>query len=613
LCITGLRRNEKPTRFMEMDLFRDVVEKIKDHACHLQLYKWGESLLHPHFNEMLAYCGRYDLNSEISTNFSLKHIDAKLEAMVQHRLKHLIVSFDGVTPEDYRRYRVGGDFHLVCENIKKLHDLKRHYRSQFPKISLQFLRNKYTGHQIEILKAEHRRLGADAYYVCDMTMPFKDHDPDQARKWFSEDEIRRRRFLDIDLSMHGKPCYFLYTTLIVEQDGSIPPCCFSTRPADDYSRWQSTLSLREMYNTPRFVQARRLFKEKSVAPDSTCDGCTVLRTYLEKAQAPFVSVIIPTYNRAGMLADTLRSLMQQTYPSDRYEIIVVDNNSSDGTPQAVAGLVKGSPVPITYLCEKRQGVHYARNSAVKHARGSILYFTDDDMLADSMALAELVRSFTVDVRVASATGRVLPRWEAPPPEWILKFCRNGWLSLNDQGEGWFASDEDPGVYSCHMAVRRDVFLQSGGFNPENTAGEWIGDGETGLNLKIRALGYRFAYNGRSIVYHMIPSVRMTQDYLNRRFANQGNCDSYTDFRRDRFSETQLRQQVIQHLSKLAAHAERCAQRRSEGDDRWRVEQAYTHYYHSRIEYDFKLIQDESWRCLVLRDNWLEERGHGARC
>lgn len=606
LCITGLRQNEKPSAFMDFDLFRDIIDKVKEYACAVQLYKWGESLLHKHFIEMLQYCNRYDLNTEISTNFSLKHIEDKLEAMVKHRLKNLIVSFDGVTAEDYQRYRIGGDFQLVCDNIIKLQNIKRHYQSSYPKISLQFLRNRFTQNQIEVLHQEHKRLGADSYYVCDMTMPFKDHDLEKARQWFSEDEIRHRRYLDIDVSMHGKLCYFLYTTMIIEQDGSIPPCCFSTKPADDYGKWESRKTIGEMYNSARFVQARTIFKDKTRSAGSTCDDCTVLRTYLETDSAPFVSVIIPTYNRAGMIAKTIRSLIDQNYPKHRYEILVADNNSTDGTRDVAARLQSGSPVPVKYIFEKRQGVHYARNTAAKNSTGEILYFTDDDMIADPDMLAELVKSFAADERVASTTGRVLPQWEKQPPAWVLTLCNNLWLSLNDQGEGQFTRDVDPGVFSCHMAVRRDVFLKCGGFNPENTAGEWIGDGETGLNLKIKSLGYKFAYNGKSVVYHMIPPERMTQEYLNRRLANQGNCDSYTDYRKNRFSETQLQGRIAQHLNKLAAHAQICAHRRRQHDERWRIEKAYMHYYQNRIEYDFRLIQDESWRRLVLRDNWLNE-------
>src|SRR5574341_1594500 len=198
---------------------------------------------------------------------------------------------------------------------------------------------------------------------------------------------------------------------------------------------------------------------------------------------PYVSVIIPTYNREKMLGITIESFIKQTYPVGRYEIIISDNNSNDNTKYIVHEWQGKSNVAIKYFLEARQGVHYARNSAAKIAKGAILYFTDDDMIADKDLLTNLIKVFLMDYHVASATGRILPKWETEPPQWILKYCYNRWLSLNDRSEQLIIAPFDMDVFSCHQAVLREAFFKSGGFNPENTAGEWIGDGETGLNIK----------------------------------------------------------------------------------------------------------------------------------
>ena len=100
----------------------------------------------------------------------------------------------------------------------------------------------------------------------------------------------------------------------------------------------------------------------------------------------FISIIIPTYNRANLLPLTLDSFLAQDYPRDRYEIIVADNNSTDTTREVAARYFGNSAVPVKYIFEERQGVHYARNSAAKQASGDILYFTDDDMVADPAML-----------------------------------------------------------------------------------------------------------------------------------------------------------------------------------------------------------------------------------
>lgn len=319
-----------------------------------------------------------------------------------------------------------------------------------------------------------------------------------------------------------------------------------------------------------------------------------------------VSVIIPSFNRAKMLGITIESFINQNYPKDQYEIIIADNNSTDNTEEVVKYWQGKSPVSIKYISEKRQGVHYARNSAAKHSIGDILYYTDDDMIADKDLLENLMKVFAMGYNIGAATGRVLPKWEIAPPQWILKYCYDGKLSIYDPKEDFIISPFDIGVYSCNQAILRDVFFQSGGFNPENTAGEWIGDGETGLNIKIRELGYKFAYIGNAVIYHMIPPERMTQKYLNNRMANQGNADSYSEYQRHIYSSLKLYMKILTYINKLLGNFTLFCLRYITLLDYWRMNRAYVSYYYSRIKYDYRLIKDADWRELVLKNDWLNE-------
>lgn len=321
---------------------------------------------------------------------------------------------------------------------------------------------------------------------------------------------------------------------------------------------------------------------------------------------PFISVIIPSYNRADLIGLTLQSLVEQDYPTDKYEVIVVDNNSTDNTKDVVRDWQARARISIKYVFETRQGVHYARNSGVQYAKGDILYYTDDDMLADRKLLTEIVKPFNYDPSIASVTGKVLPVWEVKPPDWVLKYCMNSLLSLNDKPEDLIIAKYDVGVFSCHQAIRREVFIGSGGFNPENTAGEWIGDGETGLNIKIKDMGYKFAYIGSSVIYHMIPPSRMTQAYLNKRLGNQGNCDSYTAYRANRYGRSQLKRVIVSHLQSMIVEVTRFLCKRALKKSSWRLNRARVNYYKNRIKYDLRLLRDKEWRKLVLKHDWLSE-------
>ena len=320
---------------------------------------------------------------------------------------------------------------------------------------------------------------------------------------------------------------------------------------------------------------------------------------------PFISVIIPTYNRSALLRQTVETFLAQDYPADKWELLMIDNASTDDTWSVITKLASRDD-RIRGLKETRKGAHFARNSGALAANGEILYFTDDDMLAEPNLLSAIVEGFEADPKVASVTGKVLPRWDTEPPVWVLEHCRNALLSLNDLGESLIVSDDDPGVFSCHQAVRRDAFMRAGGFNPDTNAGVFTGDNETGLNIKIKQLGLRFAYVGSAVTHHMIPASRMTQSYLNSRMADQGFCDSYTDYRAIHPGKARLARRIVAHsvlggltLLKAAAH-------KASGDSRWRLDLARIFYHRNRMRYDARLLRDDKWRQFALRDDWIND-------
>lgn len=325
----------------------------------------------------------------------------------------------------------------------------------------------------------------------------------------------------------------------------------------------------------------------------------------ELSMTPFVSVIIPTYNRSALLSGTVQSFIRQTYPGDSFEIIIVDNNSADDTPAVIEELVAQSS-QVRGLSEMRRGAHFARNRGGREAKGKILYFTDDDMLADEQLLEKIVAPFSLDANVGSASGRIIPAWETEPPLWVLQHCRNELLSLNDLGVATIISDSDPGVFSCHQAVLREAFFRAGGFNPDTNAGEFIGDNETGLNIKIRNLGYRFAYVGESVIRHVIPESRMSQRYLNSRLADQGYCDSYTTYRRSAPSGARLSLAMLRNAVMVLPNSLAAGLRVAAGDSAWRLNYARLFYLRNRVVYDFRLARSERWRRFALQNDWLAD-------
>jgi len=314
-----------------------------------------------------------------------------------------------------------------------------------------------------------------------------------------------------------------------------------------------------------------------------------------------VSVIIPTYNRSSLIVDTIESFLTQDY--QEFEVIVCNNNSTDNTQEILEAYLSNSK--ITLLFEERQGVHFARNTAAKYASGDLLYFTDDDMLATPNLLSEIVKIFDLNESVASATGRVLPKWETAPPKWVEKLLFNARLSLHNPAEEFFISSEDFGVYSCHQAILHEAFFKAGGFNPDYVAGVLIGDGETGLNIKLKELGYQFGYIGSSIIYHRIPPSKMTQNYLNSRLQNEGNCHAYTTIRSNKgiidISEESIRE-LRSFLNKSQINF-----KLSRSDINYlRFVIGDLKYMFAKLSYYRKAKHDSAFMEMILKQNWLEE-------
>jgi glucosyl-dolichyl phosphate glucuronosyltransferase len=249
------------------------------------------------------------------------------------------------------------------------------------------------------------------------------------------------------------------------------------------------------------------------------------------------SVIIPTRNRALLLKDALESILKQTLSLDDFEILIVDNGSTDQTSK-VAREFNAKFGKIRYFFATEPGLHVGRHIGAQEAKGEILAYVDDDIIAASGWVKAIKDAFN-DPKIALVGGKILPKWEGEVPDWINLFTSEteygwtiGYLSLLDFGD---VRNEIPAyyVYGCNFSIRKSVLFECGGFHPDSMPQELIryrGDGETALSLAIIKKGYKSVYEPRACVYHIVPPERLTVDYFCRRAFNQGISDSYTEIR-----------------------------------------------------------------------------------
>ncbi|HEX5102880.1 MAG TPA: glycosyltransferase family 2 protein [Pirellulaceae bacterium] len=223
---------------------------------------------------------------------------------------------------------------------------------------------------------------------------------------------------------------------------------------------------------------------------------------------PAISIVVCTFNRAAMLRDALASLYSlATDDSFRYEIVVIDNASTDATPLAIAAAAAESPAPVRGIFEPQKGVVAARNRGIREARGRWIAFFDDDQLADPRWLAELWRgAHDNSCRVVGgAVHLVLPmgctRRLDPTVRMLL-----GESILSDQPLP-YGGRLTPGC--GNLMIERTVFDEVGLFE---TAIDGRGE-DTDLFVRIERAGIAAWYFPQAIIHHLTPPERLEPPYL----------------------------------------------------------------------------------------------------
>jgi glycosyltransferase involved in cell wall biosynthesis len=262
---------------------------------------------------------------------------------------------------------------------------------------------------------------------------------------------------------------------------------------------------------------------------------------------PLASVIVPTRNRAQVLQLCLHSLARQTLPTDSFEVIVVDNGSSDDTTAVARSF--SDRLQLTLLYKTEPGLHVGRHAGWQAALSDRLVFVDDDIQAEPSWLATVVEAFN-DPKVALVGGNNLPAFSKQPPAWLQLWWERPvirgralpYLSILDFGDGRF--EIDPGyVWGCNFSVRASVLKAAGGFHPDGVPKEHLrlrGDGETHIADTVRQYGWRTLFDGRATVHHLVDEHRMTPAYFEERAFAQGISDSYTAIRAARGLEPEDR-------------------------------------------------------------------------
>ena len=232
------------------------------------------------------------------------------------------------------------------------------------------------------------------------------------------------------------------------------------------------------------------------------------------------TILICTYNRAGYLAETLDSLAQiSADPGFSWNVLVVDNNSSDRTREVVESRIASFPVPLRYLFEGRQGKSNALNTGMAASKASIIVFTDDDVQVAPGWLEAGVRPLLERADIDYTGGPVRPIWTGPRPAWLDETGNlGGTIAVKDHGPEPFVFEERLKTpLGVNMAVRRRAIERVGGFRPDlgRNGKSLLGQEQAEFFYRTRAAGVRGLYVPAMILDHVVPASRLTHSYFRR--------------------------------------------------------------------------------------------------
>lgn len=252
----------------------------------------------------------------------------------------------------------------------------------------------------------------------------------------------------------------------------------------------------------------------------------IFMTNSGKNKTPFVSIIIPMYNEEKTIRKCIESLLNQSYPSDKYEIIVVSDGCNDNSENIVRKIIESEEkVEIKLVRQENQGVATARNFGVKFSQWPILLFIDADCIADYRWIEEMIKPF-LRYNVVGVQGA----YKTKQKEIVAQLAQ---IEFEERFRKLQQREYVDFVGSFSAAYKREIFEKFNGFYTKFVMNE-----DVDLAYRISSDGYKLYFNPEAIVYHMHPDslsiyikVKFWRGFwrtiVYRRFRNKAIKDSYT--------------------------------------------------------------------------------------
>ena len=203
-----------------------------------------------------------------------------------------------------------------------------------------------------------------------------------------------------------------------------------------------------------------------------------------------------------------------------WEVLVVDNRSTDDTAEVVRARQSTYPVPLRYMVEEKQGKSYALNTGLAATNSMFVLFTDDDVRVDERWLETAIEPMLADASIDYTGGPVEPIWEGPPPRWLdmNRAELSGAIAIVNYGpESFVFEDQGRIPIGANMAIRRSILNDVGGFDPGlgRRGTSLLGQEQAEFFCRTREHGIRGFYVPDMLIHHHVPRRRLSRRYFRR--------------------------------------------------------------------------------------------------
>jgi glucosyl-dolichyl phosphate glucuronosyltransferase len=224
---------------------------------------------------------------------------------------------------------------------------------------------------------------------------------------------------------------------------------------------------------------------------------------------PKISVVVCTYNGENVLDECLASLTKQSLSTDKYEVLIIDNNSTDNSAKIAAKFIRRN-VNFHIYSEENIGLSYARNRGIQESKGKYIAYIDDDGKASSNWCSKIIEAFeNIQPQPISVGGKILPYYTATEkPSWF-----DDELEVRTWGErAHFLSNNEVYFSGSNMSYPKHILEENDGFDPKfGVVGENFGLGEeSDLYDRLASASLdKFWYDPEIYVYHLVPPEKMS--------------------------------------------------------------------------------------------------------